>query len=143
MFTLGTNGVLLNASWYMQPSSTHPHKIINSINFIWFYLVVLFMLHGTIKEKKITPRCNPGSVAAERNSFKKLNLKQLYKSKFIDCYTRVVLGGWNKFLIPKPLIQSSCLWRKTSQPCHFSPSGVCSRYPIMQDAPGVPGLPCD
>lgn len=43
-----------------------------------------------IKEK-VTPRCNPGPVAAERNSFKELNLKQLYESEFIDCYTRVVL----------------------------------------------------
>lgn len=49
------------------------------------------MLHGTIKEERVTPRCDPGSVAAERNSFKKRNLKQLYKSKFIDCYSRIAL----------------------------------------------------
>ena len=43
-------------------------------------------------KEKVTPRCNPGPVAAERNNFKKLNLKQLYESKFINCYTRVVMG---------------------------------------------------
>lgn len=79
------------------------------------------MLHGMITEK-VTPRCNPGPVAAERNSFKEVNLNSCTKVNLL-IVTQELFWGWSKFLIPKPLIWSSCLWRKTSQPCHFSPSG--------------------